>query len=76
MLTVLSIETELGYTLNTVWSVMNDLLVTQGMMDRSLDDIQSGFFQTQDHDKIDWEKLAELLDRAWVGFSRHKSEQD
>lgn len=52
---------------------MNDLLVTQGMMNRSLDDIQSGFFRTQDHEKIDWEKLAEFLERAWVGFSKHNS---
>lgn len=62
---------EMGFveTLRLADSILYDLLITQGLLEKggSLGEIQSRFVNSAEAAKLDWEKIAEFVDRAWVG---------
>ncbi|KAK0701573.1 heterokaryon incompatibility protein-domain-containing protein [Lasiosphaeria miniovina] len=64
----IGIEMEMMNTINAVYEIMTDLLVTQGMLeqDASLGQIQWSFMNDERTANLEWEKLAELFHRTWV----------
>ncbi|KAK4149663.1 heterokaryon incompatibility protein 6, OR allele [Chaetomidium leptoderma] len=66
----IGLETELQHTLGTVQTVLEDVLLKDGLFDSgaSLRDIQRKFVNSPDAVRIEWGRIAELVDRAW--FSR------
>ncbi|KAK3368403.1 heterokaryon incompatibility protein-domain-containing protein [Podospora didyma] len=63
----IGIETEAVRTMHNIDEVMNDLLLTRGLLEKgaSLSEIQWQFVNTCNTEAIEWAALAELLERAW-----------
>jgi hypothetical protein len=64
----IGVEVEAFRTLKDINSGLREVLIDQRMQEKkgTMQEVQWRFFNMANTESLDWEKLAEVLDRAWV----------